>query len=107
MDPTTARPVQGAGDLIVDYWHDSYAPCMVQARIRNTHERSRAERQVKSIDPDAWDDRTGSILLSWEDAEEMLPPAKYRDLQAGWSVSVRTDRWEAFAMYGYDCADLA
>lgn len=93
------------GRLIVDFWHDSYAPCMVQAAIRNRAERARAERQVKSIDVDAWDDRTGSTLMSYEDAAEILAPAKYRDLDAGWSVAVLMDRWEAFSLYGHDCGD--
>ena len=98
--------------LIIDLEHGrAFAPCMAYYRIRNERDHRLAMDHVAAMGGPIPEDEYGrddNILISDDDAEEIIVRAnhrKLRDWRDGWDVGLRLDRWEAFAYYGYDAGD--
>lgn len=89
------------GQILVDVWTDSYAPCMVQLRARRADITARIKVVVKA-NGGAWDDKTDSALLSWDCAEHYLRKRQLAMLRRGWEVTVKLDPWVFAHFYGWD-----
>lgn len=98
--------------LLVSLSHGgSYAPCMSVYRIKSETEHRRAMAHVAANGGPTPEDEYGrddNVLLSDDAAEEIIASANRRKLaefREGYDVTLRLDRWEAFAHYGYDAGD--
>lgn len=90
--------------MLVRFFTSGYAPCMVQAELVDKRQLARVLRHVKR---NGGPTTETTVLLSHDDAAEILSRRAYKDLREWGEATVRMDRFEAFNLYGYDANTLA
>ena len=86
--------------MLVRVYENSYAPGMVQLRPVSDRQLARIHRSMREGGCPEHMLEEETALLSMEDAASMFGP-RFREIEEGYSVTVRMDDWTVYQIYGW------